>query len=67
MWTGEEGIKLGIADAYGNDSSVAKDLIGAERLVDFTESEQLIDKIMGKMGASFGHAIGSVLKTPVLR
>ncbi len=67
VWTGEEGVKLGIADAYGNDSSVAKDLIGAERLVDFTESEQLIDKIMGKMGASFGHAIGSVLQTPVLR
>jgi protease-4 len=67
VWTGEEGVKLGIADAYGTDSSVAKDLIGAERLVDFTESEQLFDKIMGKMGASFGHALSSVLQTPTLR
>jgi protease-4 len=67
VWTGEEGVKLGIADAYGNDSSVAKDLIGAERLVDFTESEEFFDKIMGKMGASFGHALSSMLQTPTLR
>ncbi len=67
VWTGEEGVKLGIADAFGNDSSVAKDQIGADRLVDFTESEKLIDKFMGKMGASFGHALSSVLQTPTLR
>ncbi|MFI3219417.1 MAG: signal peptide peptidase SppA, partial [Methylococcales bacterium] len=67
VWTGEEGVKLGIADAFGNDSSVAKDQIGADRLVDFTESEKFIDKIVGKMGASFGHALSSVLQTPALR
>ncbi len=67
VWTGEEGVKLGIADAFGNDSSVAKDLVGADRLVNFTESEQLIDKVMGKLGASFGHALGSVLQTPAMR
>ena len=67
VWTGEEGVKLGIADAFGNDSSVAKDQIGADRLVDFTESEKFIDKIVGKMGASFGQALGSVLQTPALR
>jgi protease-4 len=67
VWTGEEGVKLGIADAFGNDSSVAKELIGADRLVDFTESEHFIDKVMGKMGSSFGQALGSVLQTPVLR
>lgn len=67
VWTGEEGVKLGIADAYGNDRTVAKDLIGADKLVDFTESEQFFDKIMGKMGSSFGHALASVLQTPALR
>jgi protease-4 len=67
VWTGEEGVKLGIADAYGNDSSVAKDLIGAERMVDFTESEELFDKLIGKMGASFSHALTSTLQTPALR
>jgi protease-4 len=67
VWTGEEGVKLGIADAYGNDRTVAKELIGADKLVDFTESEQFFDKVIGKMGSSFGHALTSMLQVPVLR
>ncbi|MDP3008459.1 MAG: signal peptide peptidase SppA [Methylococcales bacterium] len=67
VWTGEEGVKLGVADAFGSDSSVAKDLIGADRLVNFTESEEFFDKLAGKMGASFAHVINSALQTPALR
>jgi len=60
IWTGEEGVKLGIADAYGDDDSVAKDIIGAKKRVDFTEQESVLDRVAGKLGASFGHALGSV-------
>jgi protease-4 len=67
IWTGEEGVKLGIADDFGNDNSVAKNIIGAERQVDFTQQGRLIDKLAGKLGASFGQAIGSVLQWPSLR
>ncbi|MGJ0516174.1 MAG: signal peptide peptidase SppA [Methylomicrobium sp.] len=62
VWTGEEGIKLGIADAYGSDDSVAKNVIGAKKRVDFTEQESVLDRVAGKLGSSFGHAIGSVIK-----
>lgn len=62
VWTGEEGIKLGIADAYGSDDSVAKDIIGAKKRVDFTEQESVLDRMAGKLGASFGHAIGSAIE-----
>jgi len=67
VWTGEAGVKLGIADDFANEDFVAKELIGAEKLVDFTRQEQLIDKIAGKLGASFGQAIGSLAQTPSLR
>ncbi|HEY8034517.1 MAG TPA: signal peptide peptidase SppA [Methylobacter sp.] len=60
VWTGEEGVKLGIVDAVGNQAYVAKELIGAETLVDFSRQEHLLDKIAGKLGASFGQAIGSL-------
>lgn len=66
VWTGEEGVKLGIADGFGSDSSVAKDLIGADRLVNFTETEEFFDKLAGKMGASFSHALSSALQTSAL-
>jgi protease-4 len=67
VWTGEAGVKLGVADGFGNDDHVAKDIIGAEKLVDFTQQGRLIDKIAGKLGASFGQAIGSLIQAPSLR
>ncbi|MDD1640688.1 MAG: S49 family peptidase [Methylococcaceae bacterium] len=67
VWTGEAGVKLGVADGFGNDDHVAKDIIGAEKLVDFTQQGRLIDKIAGKLGASFGQAFGSLIQAPSLR
>jgi protease-4 len=62
VWTGEEGVKLGIVDAVGNKDYVAKELIGAETLVDFSRQEPLLDKIASRLGASFGQAIGSLFQ-----
>lgn len=67
VWTGEEGVKLGIVDGVGNQDYVAKELIGAETLVDFSRQEQLLDKIAGKLGASFGQAISSLVQGVSLR
>lgn len=66
VWTGEESIKSGIADAVGTQDSVAKNM-GAEKLVDFTEHSRLIDRLAGKLGASFGQALGSFTKGVSLR
>ena len=67
VWTGEAGVKLGVADGFGNDDHVARDIIGAEKLVDFTQQGSLLDKMTGKLGASFGQAIGSLIQAPSLR
>ncbi|MEQ1531281.1 MAG: S49 family peptidase [Methylococcales bacterium] len=67
VWTGEEGIKLGVADAYGNDDYVAKEIIGAKTMVDFTHQERLFDRIAGKIGSSFGHTIAGLAQNFSLR
>lgn len=67
VWTGEQGVKLGLADDFGNVDSVARDIIGAKKKVNFTPQERLLDKIAGKLGASFGHAIGSLVTNPSFR
>ncbi|MEE7624590.1 S49 family peptidase [Methylobacter sp. Wu8] len=67
VWTGEEGVKLGIVDGVGTQDSVAKELIGAEKRVDFSQQEHLLDKIAGKLGASFGQAVGSMVQGLSLR
>lgn len=54
VWTGEESVKLGVIDGMGSKDYVAKEIIGAETLIDFTKQERLVDRIAGKLGASFG-------------
>lgn len=67
VWTGEESVKQGIVDGVGNQDYVAKELIGTDKLVDFSRQEHFLDKIAGKLGASFGQAIGSMAQGLSLR
>ena len=57
VWTGKEGVELGLADDFGDDRFVAKTVIGAEKLVNFTPHERLLDRLAGKLGASFGQTL----------
>ena len=66
VWTGEAGVNNGIADAFGTEDQVAKDIIGAEKRVEFTKQSRFLDKIADKLGTSFGHAIGAMLQGTLL-
>ncbi|MDH5355438.1 MAG: S49 family peptidase [Gammaproteobacteria bacterium] len=52
IWTGEKAIELGLVDDYGTTKSVARDVIGAETLVDFTPKNALLERIADRIGAS---------------
>jgi protease-4 len=67
VWTGAEGLKLGLIDDFGSAATVAKDIVGAEKLVNFTPQERLLDRIAGKIGASFAHGIGSFAGNWILK
>ena len=67
VWTGEQSIKVGLADGYGNDDSVATDIIGAKKRVDFTIQERLVDRLAGRMGASFAQTFTSLGKQFMLQ
>lgn len=61
VWTGTQGVKLGLADDFGSVDSVARDIVGVKKKLNFTPQERLLDKIAGKLGATFGHALGSAV------
>lgn len=61
IWTGSQGIKLGLADGLGSVDSVARDVIGTKKKVNFTPQERFFDKIAGRFGASFGRALASAV------
>lgn len=54
FWTGARSIDLGLADAYGTVDSVARDVIKAEDIVDYTQHEGLQERVLKKFGAAMG-------------
>lgn len=57
MWTGEQGIKLGLADAYGTVDSVARDVVKAEDLVDYSVKENIAERFAKRIGADFAQSM----------
>ena len=55
--TGDEGIRLGLADEVGSASEVARDVVGVEEIVDFTAKEDAIERLANRFGAAIGGAI----------
>ena len=60
IWTGADSIELGLADSVGDTRSVAKDIIGAEELVNFTPRERLFDRLAGQVGVVMGRMFSEV-------
>ncbi|MDT8387555.1 MAG: signal peptide peptidase SppA [Thiogranum sp.] len=68
IWTGEQAIGLGLVDALGSSAQVARDVIGAETIVDYTPAESLLERFSKGFGTSLGHGISERLSGgPLLR
>lgn len=64
VFTGAQGIKLGLADEIGNVTSLARDVIGVDNLVDYSPKENIAERVAKKLGASFGAgAMQSLLRS----
>lgn len=62
LWTGQQSISLGLADDYGTVDSVARDVIKAEAVVDYTIHRSLADRLAKRFGSAVGDSIGSVVR-----
>ncbi|MHB8426451.1 MAG: S49 family peptidase [Acidiferrobacterales bacterium] len=52
FWTGEDARKLGLVDGFGSTRYVARKIIGARHIVDFTVQQNFFDRVAGHIGAS---------------
>jgi len=60
FWSGSEGIELGLADALGSASYVAREVVGVEELVDFTAKDDPFERLAKRFGAAAGEAFGRI-------
>jgi protease-4 len=59
VWTGQKSVELGLADAFGSLDYVAREVVKAEKVVDYTQKENLAEKFARRFGAG---AMGSLLE-----
>jgi protease IV len=68
FWNGEEAIKLGLADKVGNLDFVAREVIKAEEIIDYTTHDNLAERFAKRFGAAIGYgAIKALRELPALR
>ena len=61
IWTGEQSVELGLVDALGSPGYVAREVIGAEDIVDFTRRQTVLDQFANKIGSSLARSVNSFL------
>lgn len=54
VWSGARSVELGLADGLGSLAQVAREQIGAERIVDFSKKESFADRVARRLGAEGG-------------
>jgi len=68
FWTGQQAVDLGLADHLGNLDFVAREVVKAEELVDYTRRENVAEKLAKRFGAAIGAgAIQALRAAPPLR
>ena len=51
VWTGQRAVEMGLADGFGSLDSVARDVVGAEDIVDYTQRESVAERLARRFGA----------------
>ena len=68
FWTGQQAIEMGLADQLASLDFVAREVIKAEELVDYTRRDNVAERLVKRFGASIGEGSVRALKTaPSLR
>jgi protease-4 len=57
IWTGQKSVELGLADGFGSLESVARDVVKAEDIVDFSSRESVVERFARRFGASAASAL----------
>ena len=68
FWNGEEAVKLGLADRFGNLDYVAREVVKAEEVIDYTPHDNVAERLAKRFGASIGEgAVRALRALPAIR
>ncbi|HFQ91932.1 MAG TPA: signal peptide peptidase SppA [Chromatiales bacterium] len=62
VWTGEQSMELGLIDGLGSSSYVAREIIGAEKIVDYTDHRPYFERLVERLGSGIAQAVAGMVK-----
>jgi protease-4 len=67
IWTGREAVDNGLVDDLASPSGVARDIVGAEKTIDYTPRKDLFQRFSDRVGATIAQTLKSEALIPDLR
>jgi len=59
FWSGEESLELGLVDGLGSSGYVAREVVGVEKIVDFTAEEDWLKRFSDRLGTGVGRSLAA--------
>ena len=56
VWSGQKAVEMGLADELGSLEHVAREVLQAEEIMDYTEREGVAERLMRRFGAGVGES-----------
>lgn len=66
IWTGQEAVEFGLIDHIGSASYVAREVIGAEDIVEYSVEEDVLERLVDRLGASTAKMLNKEAFSPKL-
>ncbi len=63
FWSGQQAVELGLADQLGNLDYVAREVVKAEEIIDYTRRDNVAERLAKKFGAAMGEGAMKAFKT----
>ncbi len=65
FWNGQQAVDLGLADKLGSLDEIARDVVKAEDIIDYTQKENLAERLAKRFGAAFGAGAVQAMRSSV--
>ncbi len=68
FWSGQQAVEMGLADQLGSLDYVAREVVKAEEIIDYTRRDNVAERLVKRFGAAMGAgAVQAVKASTVLR
>jgi protease-4 len=65
FWSGQQAVEMGLADAMGSLDMVARDVVKAEDITDYTRRENVAERLAKRFGAAVGSGAWQAMRSSV--